>query len=324
MNLSCLRSFPSLFLALVASSLPPAARAAAPPETAATAAYTRRADVIYGRKDGMALTLDVLSPKTNANGVGIIWVISAAWVSDHSAIDPTHPASPVNELIKRGYTVIAVVHGSQPRYTVPEILKDLNRAVRFIRLHAAEYGIDPNRIGIEGASAGGHLSLMQGTAGDPGDPKAEDPVERVSSRVQAVACFFPPTDFLNFGKPGQFVLDYPVLRELHAPFTFEELDKTLSKLGTYVPITNQARIREICREISPLNHVSADDPPTLIIHGDIDPIVPIQQSEVIAARFKEVGVPAKLVVKPGWFHTPQLAQDMPTIADWFDKYLLKK
>ena len=64
----------------------------------------------------------------------------------------------------------------------------------------------PSAIGITGSSAGGHLSLMQGTAGDKGDPKAKDPIDRVSSRVQAVACFYPPTDFLNYGKPGEIAL----------------------------------------------------------------------------------------------------------------------
>ena len=79
----------------------------------------------------------------------------------------------------------------------------MNRAVRFIRHNAREYGIDPDRIGVYGGSAGGHLSLMLGMAGDNGDPNAKDPVDRESSRVQAVACFFPPTDLLNFGKPGK-------------------------------------------------------------------------------------------------------------------------
>ena len=94
-------------------------------------------------------------------------------------------------LLDRGYTIFAVVHGSQPRYTVPEIIPDINRAVRFIRYHAKDYGIDPQRIGICGASAGGHLSLMIGTAGSKGKQDTSDPVDRESSRVQAVACFFP-------------------------------------------------------------------------------------------------------------------------------------
>src|SRR5208337_118017 len=130
----------------------------------------------------------VFTPKVNANGAAVVWVISGGWFSAHEAINP----APVEELLKRGYTVFAVVHGSQPRYTLPEIVADMNRAVRFIRYHAADYSIDPDRIGITGGSAGGHLSLMQGTAGDKGKPDASDPIDRTSSRVQAVACFFPP------------------------------------------------------------------------------------------------------------------------------------
>ena len=75
----------------------------------------------------------------------------------------------------RGYTVFAVVHGSQPKFTIPEVLDDMHRAVRFIRHNAKKYGIDPDRLGITGGSAGGHLSLMQGTAGKAGNPKSPGP-----------------------------------------------------------------------------------------------------------------------------------------------------
>src|SRR5262249_746031 len=94
----------------------------------------------------------------------------------------------------------------------------------------------------------------------------------------------------------------------------------------FVPVTDKAKLLEIYRQISPITHVSADDPPTLIIHGDQDTVVPIQQSETIVAKFKAVGVPAELIVKKGAGHSwPDLPEkDMPTIASWFDKYLKKK
>src|SRR4029079_14889294 len=145
------------------------------------------------------------------------------------------------------------------------IVADMNRAVRFIRYHAGDYDIDPDRIGITGGSAGGHLSLMQGTAGDMGNPKSRDRIDKPWSRVQAVACFFPPTDFLNYGKPGENALGRGILKDFKAPFDFHDLDPTTR---TFVPVTDEARIEEIGRKISPINHVSADDPPTLIIHGD--------------------------------------------------------
>src|SRR5436853_271884 len=119
--------------------------------TGAEPAYTRQQDVIYGRKHGTALTMDVFRPKASANGAGVVFVVSGGWFSAHEAINPGFVA----ELLRRGYTVFAVVHGSQPKFTIREAVADLNRAVRFIRTHAPDYGIDPGRLGITGGSAGG-------------------------------------------------------------------------------------------------------------------------------------------------------------------------
>ncbi len=151
--------------------------------------YTRQEDVIYGRKPGLALTLDILRPKQNANGLGIIFVVSGGWYSAHPA---DGGASRTGDLLARGYTIFSVTHGSQPKYAIPEIFEDMNRAVRFIRARAKEYGIDPERLGITGGSAGGHLSCLQGVAGALGKPEAKDPIDRLSSRVQAVGCFSRP------------------------------------------------------------------------------------------------------------------------------------
>jgi acetyl esterase/lipase len=277
--------------------------------------FDRRVDIVYGRKHGMALTMDVLTPKSNANGAAIVWIVSGGWFSAHEAINPAF----VEEFLKRGYTVFAVVHGSQPRFTIPEILKDMNRAVRFVRYHANEYHIDPDRIGVTGASAGGHLSLMQGTAGDTGDKSASDPVDRASSRVQVVGCFFPPSDFLNYGKPGENALGRGILAGFKPPFDFQEQDPTTK---VFRPITDEEKILEIGRRICPVNHVSADDPPTLIIHGDADQLVPIQQAELVLEKLKAAGVETKLVVKKGAAHGwPDLLKDLTVIADWFDAHL---
>src|SRR5436190_14293363 len=130
----------------------------APAPSATPTAAERLTDVVYGRKFGVALTMDVFMPTKNANGAGVIWVVSGGWVSAHALVETKMAFSPVQPLLNRGYTVFAVVHGCQPKFTIPEILEDMNRAVRFIRFHAADYGIDPQRMGITGGSAGGHLS----------------------------------------------------------------------------------------------------------------------------------------------------------------------
>lgn len=281
--------------------------------------YVHQEDVIYGRKYGTALTLDIFWPKEKANGIGIIFVVSGGWFSDHTA---DGKVGRFQYLLDHGYTVFSVVHGSNPKYSIPEVLEDMNRATRFIRYHAWEYGVDPDRLGIAGGSAGGHLSLMQGTAGDPGNPQAPDPIDRVSSRVQAVACFYPPTDFLDYGKQGENAIGRGILWNYAGAFDFKELDPYFRKL---VPITDEAKIEEIGRKISPINHVSKESAPTLIFHGDADWLVPIQQSQIFVEKMKAAGVEAKLVPKAGAAHGwPDYSQENPQIVDWFDAHLVHK
>ena len=129
--------------------------------------FQRQKEIIYGRKHGLAMTMDVFAPKDKANGLGVIAVVSGGWFSGQASIASPAGLLPrffnkqLEELLRRGYTVFAVVHGSQPKYTVPEILEDMHRAVRFVRHNAASYKVDPEKLGIFGGSAGGHLSLMQ-------------------------------------------------------------------------------------------------------------------------------------------------------------------
>jgi acetyl esterase/lipase len=282
---------------------------------AAAESFNHLEDVIYGRKYGTALTMDVFEP-AKPNGAAAIICISGGWVSKHENINPIF----ASEFLKHGYTVFAVVHGSQPKFTIPECVADMHRAVRYIRTHADDFHIDPNRIGISGASAGGHLSLMLGCDPHEGNPKASDPVERASSRVQAVGCFFPPTDFLNYGKPGVKSLGIEPNHRFKAPFDFREEDPA-TKL--FVPVDLATR-EKICKEMSPIYYVTSDDAPTLILHGDADELVPLQQSEIIVEKFKEAGVPVELIVKKGAAHglwPSMLTTDFGSIASWFDKYL---
>jgi acetyl esterase/lipase len=280
--------------------------------------FTRDKDIIYGRKFGMALTLDVFKPTKNANGLGIIFVVSGGWVSSEKAINAVF----IEPYLKRGYTVFAVLHGSQPKFTVPEIIEDMHRAVRWIRFNAKNYAIDPDKLGISGGSAGGHLALMMAAGGKDGDPKAADPVDRGSSRVKAAAVFFPATDFLNFGKPGNEKL----AKSFQPPFTaatdYHEFNK---EKALYLPVTDVEKQREIARAISPITYVSDKTAACLLIHGDADKLVPIQQSEVFVAKLKEVKVPGKLIVREGAAHGwLTILADVELLADWFDEHLAGK
>ena len=290
------------------------------PVASAQDTFTRTEDVIYGRKHGLAMTMDVFAPKDKekANGKGIIWCVSGGWFSNKPG-----GVGLAKEFVDRGYVVFAVVHGSQPKFTIPEVLDDMHRAVRFIKANAKKYNVDPDKLGISGGSAGGHLSLMQGCAPKEGDPKANDPVERQSSKVAAVACFYPPTDFLNWGKDGFVMLgEGDTMKRFRPAFDFWERDKETNSL---VVIADPDRRKAAGKEISPLYHVSKTSAPTLLIHGDADKLVPIQQAERMIAKLKENGVPCELVVKKDAAHGWKgMDQDVKTLADWFDKHLQGK
>lgn len=279
-----------------------------------------KAEVIYGHKDGMALTMTVLTPKQNSNNKAIISVLSGNWISSDKMREGFAERSQM--YVDKGYTIFGVMVSSQPRYTIPDEIIDLKRAVRFVRYNAKEYGIDADKIGITGSSSGGHLSLMIATADETVTAKSTDPVDKVSSRVQAAAVFYPPTDFINFGGPNPSETINQaglVFTKLAAAFDFKIWNDTTA---TLVSITDMKKKIAIAKEISPVNSVTPDDPPVLIIHGDKDVLVPKQQSESIIAKFKEAKVICNLIIREGGGHGWRNREvEEKNFVDWFDKYL---
>jgi acetyl esterase/lipase len=280
-------------------------------ETPGPIKYQLVEDVVYGNKDGMGLTLDVLTPETGAKHVGVILVSSGGWRSSKSDIPEQNERRRNSEhwvqgLLQGGYTLFLTRHGSAPRYFVPEMIEDVRRGVRFVRLHAERFGIDPDHLGITSGSSGGHLALMVATTGDDGKPDSRDPVERTSSRVQAVVAWFPPTDLVNWGKPEGF----RNIEERRPGFL----------QGIFGKVTD---VESQLKTISPIYHLSKDDPPLLLIHGDKDATVPLQQSQVLKEKYDELGLPVNLIVHPGGGHTywPGIMSDYPAVWAWFDRYL---
>ena len=261
-------------------------------------------DIIYAKHDGVALTMDVFKP-AHPNGAGVIKIISGGWKSNHNGIsDGTWPS--------HGYTTFVVVHGTQPRFQVEEIVADLNRAVRFIRAHAAEYGVDPHKLGVTGGSAGGHLSLMLATRGGPGNAKTGDPVDALSSRPDAVACFYPPTDYLNWFKPGDNAIGIGKLAEYGPAFGVKaQTAEGRATLG---------------REVSPIYWAHKEQPPIYIVHGDADPGVSITQSLRFLAKCHELGATCEVLIRKGAGHGgwAEIPQDTVRMSEWFDLQLLGK
>jgi acetyl esterase/lipase len=260
--------------------------------------------VVYGTRRGLPLTMDVLRP-AKPNGRGIALLVSGGWKSKGAGETPVWLVGPV---LRAGYTIFAVCHISQPKSTVMEIVEDMHRSIRFIRHHAREYAIDPNRIGVTGGSAGGHLSLMLATRGGPGDPSEADPIDRESSAVQAVAIFYPVTDLLNLGPSTENPGNGGPPRSFRKAFDAETM--------------SLEHWRKVGRDTSPLYFVSPRMPPVLIYHGDADTLVPLEQSQRFQARARELSLEVRLQVHPGGKHGwPTMLLDEFEFADWFDRHL---
>lgn len=252
-------------------------------------------DVVYGHKDGLALFYDVFPPSGKSNGAAIIYMVSGGWFSRWR--EPETRLEGFQDMLDAGYTVFAVHHGSAPRFFVPEAYADVSRAVRHIRLHAKEYNIDPNRLGVTGGSAGGHLSLMLGTNSDEGITDSEDPVMKIGNRVAAVVSYYPPVDIrpLVGGTNERFpALNFP---------------------------------KEQAAGISPILFVTPDDPPTLLLHGDADTLVPISNSEIMFAELKKNNIDTDFITYEGGDHGFRNPEHRTKAAaarlKWFNQYLLQ-
>jgi acetyl esterase/lipase len=260
--------------------------------------------IAYGRRNGRTLAFDVLRP-SRPNGLGIAVLVSGGWKSGKPGSFDPWVAAP---LLRHGYTLFAVYHVSQPEATVMDIVEDVNRAIRFIRYHASDYGVDPHHLGVTGGSAGGHLSLMLATRGGPGASNTADPVDVESSAVQAVAIFFPVADLLNLGRSTENAGDGGPPRSFVKAFGPQS--------------TNLAVWKVIGHEMSPIYYVRSNLPPTLILHGDADTLVPLDQSERYDDAAQKLGCVVKLVVHHGGHHGwLTMVWDIRQFADWFDRYL---
>lgn len=255
-------------------------------------------DVVYGHKFGLANTLDVFTPGENAKGVGVLFMVSGGWYSNWAP--PQQLVPMLAPLTDAGYTVFAVRHGSSPRFSIPEAVEDVRRSVRFIRSESQRFGIDPDRLGVFGMSAGGHLSLMLGTTGDEGNTKSQEPIERASNRVQAVVAWVAPTDLT--------IMIHTSPDSLPAYQRF--------------PALNLAE--QLARAHSPLMHVSGDDAPTLLLAGAADDLVPIDHSRRLQKKFDEFGVRNRLIEFPNAGHGlagDDLKQAIQAMVQWFDQHL---
>ncbi|MGE0609678.1 MAG: alpha/beta hydrolase family protein [Pirellulales bacterium] len=259
------------------------------------------ADVVYGHKDGLALTFDVIRP-AKPNGSAVLFLQSGGWYS--TWMEPRLLVPVAQPFLDKGITMLIVRHGSAPKYTVPEAIEDVRRAVRVVRMRAKEWDLDPNRLGVLGGSAGGHLTLMLATTGDDGDAASKDPVLRHGSRIAAGVALYPPTDLRKWTTdPPAAIKAIPGLRP---PLAFDAAKEA---------------------DCSPLLKVTERTAPVLMIHGDKDELVPISHSEQILEVLEKAQVPCRLLTMKGAGHSFTAKDNAiagPAMLEWFVKYLAEK
>ena len=269
----------------------------------ASAETTITENVIYGHKDGMALTYDVFTPET-PNGAAVLYMVSGGWFSRwRPAGERLDTFTP---LLDAGFSVFAIHHGSAPRYKVPDAVSDVRAAVRHVKATAEQYSVDPDRLGVWGGSAGGHLSLVLGLAAEAEPEVASGDTNQrllapvylaeryVSANIAAIVAYFPPVDLRPLAGPSE---------------RFPALDFSPDEASA----------------VSPILHVTEDDPPTLLIHGNADDLVPLSASTSMQLALEEVGVINELIVIEGGdhgFRNPgHRSQAMEAMVSWFTTHL---
>jgi acetyl esterase/lipase len=216
-------------------------------------------------------------------------------------------------LLSAGYTVFAINHRAAPRFPYPAPVEDVQRAVRFIRHNARQYGIDGTRLGATGGSSGGHLVGLVAMLAAPGIEGDSDPVNREPATLQCIVLRAGPAD----------------LRKMIGANTIATA-AVVSFLGR-MP-TPMADDQKVYRDASPITSVTSSAPPTLLLHGDADDTVPYEQSVAMEAALRAAGVPVKLVRVAGGAHGSTFGRDdkpHPPFADvlsetvsWLDQHLV--
>lgn len=262
-------------------------------------------NVVYGKGGDVDLQLDLAQPEGDGPFPAIVYIHGGGWQGGNRK----GYRDDIEEAAKRGYVAATVtyrlVHTKQPeneRTIFPSQINDVKCAVRFLRANAAKFHIDPNRIGATGASAGGHLSLILGTTDTSQMLEGDGGNADVSSRVQAVVNYYGPTDFHH----------WMTTTEKAVPIAEAFLGGSVAKRP------------ETYTLVSPISHLSKDDPPMLSIHGTADPIVPFDQATRFDEKAKQIGVAHTLLGIDGaghGFKGESATKAKNAMFEFFDKHL---
>jgi acetyl esterase/lipase len=255
----------------------------------ACAAVPSQDGLVYGEAGGEKLTMDYYAPAGPGLHPLVIIIHGGGFVGGTSRNNSE--AYCADFLAPAGYAVFSINYRLAPKYPYPAMVEDVQRAIRYLRHNAKRWDADPKRIALVGGSAGGYLSNMAGILNAGGIKGAKDPVDRTSARVQAVVTLFGPSDFRN----------QPVSPNLKA------------LLG---PLIDRKGLEAALADASPATHITGDEPPFLLIHGDQDKSVPLMQSAHLQAALKANGVRCDLIIIPNGPHATGSWHRVAGVPDW--------
>jgi len=299
-----IRSFSLIvMLAILPISCSPAPTPAVEPEIAANptplpfgfygATIT---DATYCTMDGEPQKMDIYFPDAGGPWPVLVYIHGGSWMTG----DKGEAAGLGDNMIAQGYVFVSLNYRLYPDVRFPKMIEDVKCAIRSLRAHAEQFNLDPNRIAAIGASAGGHLVALLGASDPSAGWEAGEYLDQ-SSRVQAVIAMAPATDF--------------------------------SKKFTNADIQTLVLVAFGSKNIpaaSPVSHVTPDDPPFLLIHGNRDPVLPMEQSQLMYDALNKAGVPAQLLVVENGDHSltapdgsaqPTIEEIDQIISDFLAKYL---
>ena len=273
-----------------------------------TAEIAVEKNITYSTADGTELKLSLARPAGDGPFPAIVFIHGGGWYSGSRDAYQQE----IREAAERGYVAATISYRlmqvneekketttAEPNF--PAQIHDAKAAIRWLRASADQYHVDPDRIGVTGSSAGGHLSLLlgltdseSGLGGDGGHPDQ-------SSRVQAVVNFFGPTDMAACYETSSVAWIFRLFME-----------------GT------PSEAAETYQTASPVSYVSSDDPPVLTLHGNQDALVPVAQAKLLDEKMKAAGAPHELVVLKNQghgFRGDAQQKAMQAMWDFFEKHL---
>jgi acetyl esterase/lipase len=258
---------------------------------------TIQRDLVYKRVDGAVLTLDLYCPKkVSGPAPVIVWIHGGAWRRGGKR------KCPAVALVPDGFAVASIDYRLSTTAPFPAQIEDCKAAVRWLRANAAKYNLDPDRIGVWGMSAGGHLAALLGTSGGVTELEGSGDNMRYSSRVQAVCAVAGPTNLPDLTNVGP-----------------KRMSAIEGLLGGPLEKDNAKAI-----VASPIHYVSKDDPPFLIVHGEGDRVIPVEQSQRFYEELKKAGVNATLKILPQVGHEGVLMEAVKDAQVFFDATLKKR